>query len=97
MSVKGLRLCAFTAKGTGSIPGGELISHKPRRMAKKMWATLVAETLKSPPAMQQTGSRRSPGERNGYSLQYACLEKFTDRGAWQATVHGVSKESNRTK
>ena len=91
MSVKGLRLCAFTAKGTGSIPGGELISHKPRRMAKKMWATLVAETLKSPPAMQQTGSRRSPGERNGYSLQYSCLENPMDRAAWWATVHRVAK------
>ena len=91
MLVKGLKLCAFTAKGTGSIPGGELISHKPCRMAKKMQATLVAETLKSPPAMQQTGSRRSPGERKGYSLQYSCLENPMDRAAWWATAHGVAQ------
>ena len=37
------------------------------------------------------GSRRSPGGGNGNPLQYSCLEKSMDRGAWPATVHGVSK------
>ena len=37
------------------------------------------------------GLRRSPGERNGYPLHYSCLENFTDRGAWKATVHVVAK------
>ena len=37
------------------------------------------------------GSERSPGEGNGYLLQYSCLEKSMDRGAWQATIHGVAK------
>ena len=37
------------------------------------------------------GSGRSPGEGNGNPLQYSCLENFMDRGAWQATVHGVAK------
>ena len=36
-------------------------------------------------------SGRSPGEGNGYSLQYSCLENPMDRGAWQAIVHGVTK------
>ena len=36
-----------------------------------------------------TGSGRSPGEGNGDPLQYSCLENPMDRGAWQATVHGV--------
>ena len=36
------------------------------------------------------GSGRSPGEGNGYPLQYSCLENPMDRGAWQATVHGVA-------
>ena len=36
-------------------------------------------------------SGRSPGEGNGYPLQYSCLEKNMDRGAWWATVHGVTK------
>jgi len=34
---------------------------------------------------------RSPGEENGYSLQYSDLENSKGRGAWQATVHGVTK------
>ena len=34
---------------------------------------------------------RSPGEGNGNPLQYSCLENPMDRGAWQATVHGVTK------
>ena len=34
------------------------------------------------------GSGRSPGEGNGYPLQYSCLGNPTDRGAWRATVHG---------
>ena len=33
----------------------------------------------------------SPRERNGNLLQYSCLENSMDRGAWQATVHGVTK------
>ena len=37
------------------------------------------------------GSARSPGEGNGNPLQYSCLENPMDGGAWQATVHGVSK------
>ena len=37
------------------------------------------------------GSGRSPGEGNGYPLQYSCLENAMDRGAWRAAVHGVPK------
>ena len=39
------------------------------------------------------GLGRSPGERNGYPLQYSCLENSMDRGAWGATVHGVIMSS----
>ena len=38
-----------------------------------------------------TGSGRSPGEGNGNPLQYSCLEKSMDGGAWLVTVHGVTK------
>ena len=37
------------------------------------------------------GSERSPRGGNGDPLQYFCLENSTDRGAWQAAVHGVAK------
>ena len=39
---------------------------------------------------------RSPGERNGNPLQDSCLGNPMNREAWQATVHGVLKESNGT-
>ena len=37
------------------------------------------------------GLGRSPGEGNGNTLQYSCLEDSMDRGVSQATVHGVTK------
>ena len=43
------------------------------------------------------GSGRSPGEGNGNPLQYSCLENPTDRGAWQAAVHGGHTESDTPK
>ena len=41
------------------------------------------------------GLVRSPGEGNGYPLQYSCLENSMDRGAWQATIHRVTKSQTR--
>ena len=38
---------------------------------------------------------RSPREGNGYPLQYSCLENSVNIGAWQATVHGVTKSQTR--
>ena len=43
------------------------------------------------------GSGRSPGGQHGNPLQYSCLENSLDRGAWQATVHGVAKSQVRLK
>jgi len=37
-------------------------------------------------------SGRSPGEENGNSFQYSCLVNPMDREAWQAVVHGLTKE-----
>ena len=42
-----------------------------------------------------SGLGRSPGEGNGYPLQYSCLENSMDRGGWQATVHGVTKSQTQ--
>ena len=41
------------------------------------------------------GSGRSTGEGNGKPLQYSCLENTMNRGAWRATVHGVTKSQTR--
>ena len=41
------------------------------------------------------GSGRSPGIGNGNPLRYSCLENSMDRGAWQATVPGVSKSGTQ--
>ena len=57
-------------------------------------ASLLAQMVKSACSVGDPGSipglGRFPGEENGNSLQY-CLENAMDRGAWQATVHGVEK------
>ena len=42
------------------------------------------------------GLRRSLGEGDGNPLQYSCLKNPMDRGAWQATVHGITKEPDMT-
>ena len=42
------------------------------------------------------GSGRPPGEGNGNPLQYFCLGHPVDRRAWPATVHGVTKELDKT-
>ena len=39
----------------------------------------------------------TPGGGNGNPLQYSCLENSTDRGAWQATVYGVTQSRTRLK
>ena len=44
-----------------------------------------------------SGFGRSPGERNGTSLQYSGLENPMGRGAWQATVHRVPKSWTQLK
>ena len=67
------------------------------------WASQVVSVVKNPPANAGDvrdaglipGSGRSPGGGHGNSLQYSCLENLMNRGAWQATVHGVTE--NRTR
>ena len=62
-------------------PGGSVVKNPPANAGD---ATLIH------------GSGRSPGGGNGNPLQNSCLGNPMDRGAWQATVHGVAKESDTT-
>ena len=60
-----------------------------------MCASLVAQMVESAcnagdPGLIP-GSRRSPGEGKGNSLQYSSLENAMNREAWRATVHGIAK------
>ena len=48
-----------------------------------------ARSVEDPGLIPELG--RSPGEEHGNQLQYSCLENSRDRGAWQATVHGVAE------
>ena len=68
-------------------------------------ASLVAQTVKNLPAIAGDlglvpGLERFPGEGNGNALQYPCLEDSMGKGAWRATVHGITKSqiglSNQT-
>ena len=66
------------------------------RIVSHDWASLIAQSVKNLPAMQETwlqflGQEDSPGEGNGNPLQNSCLENPMDRGAWWATVHKVTR------
>ena len=61
-----------------------------------MRASLVVQTVKNLPAVQETQLQSliqedPPGEENDNPLQYSCWENPMDRGAWWAIVHGVTK------
>ena len=70
-----------------------------------LWGFPGGSIVKNPPANvgdprdlgSIPGLERSYGGRNGNLLQYSFLGNPMDRGAWQATVHGVAKESDTAK
>ena len=67
--------------GGSGFPGGSVVKNPPAN----------AGDVGSIP-----GLGRSPGDGNGNPLQYSCLGNPVDRGEWQATVHGVTKELDTT-
>ena len=78
------------------------ISREGTRERGAQWASLVAQLVKNPPAMQESayntggvgsipGLGRSPGGGNSNPLQYSCLGNPMDRGFWWATVYGVTR------
>ena len=64
-------------------PGGAVVKNPPANAGDTRDTGLIP------------GSKRSPGEGNDNPFQYSCLENFMDRGAWWATVHGVTKSQTR--
>ena len=64
-----------------------------------IWASLVDQMVESACNVRNTGlipgSGRFPGKGNGNPLQYSCLGNPRARGAWQATVYGVTKSQTR--
>ena len=60
-------------------PGGSVVKNLPANARDTRDVGLVP------------GSGRSPGGGTGNQLQCSCLDNLIERGAWQATVHGVSK------
>ena len=55
-----------------------------------------ARDLRDPGSIPESG--RTPGEGNGNPLHYSCLENPTeDRGAWQTTVHRVSRQTRQKR
>ena len=63
-------------RDVGSVPGGSDSKESACNVGDPGWIPVLG---------------RSPGERNDNPLQYSCLENSTDRGAWWAVVHGVTK------
>ena len=62
-----------------SFPGGIVVTNLPANTGATRDSALIPE------------SGRSPGGGNGNPLQYSCLESSMNRGAWQTTVHEVTK------
>ena len=92
-------------RGSWDFPVYQLPSEagsNPSRSPGYTWASQMVLVVKIPPANAEDvgwipGLGRSPGEGNGNPLQYSCLGYPLDRGAWQATVHGVTKELDMTQ
>ena len=57
---------------------------------KEIFSTL-SHTFNSFGESEATHTGMSPGEEHGNPLEYSCLENFLDRGAWWATVHGITQ------
>ena len=80
----GCSIKIFLVKGERDFPGGSEVKNSP------------ADVGDSGDPGLTSGLERSPGEGNGNSLQYSCLETPMDGGAWRATIHGVA-ESDTTE
>ena len=67
------------------------------RKGRTSQVALVVKNLPANAGDPVSGSGRSPGGGHGNPRQYSCPENSMDRGAWQTTVHGVTKSQTRLK
>ena len=86
-------LCFFQ----GICPGVGLLGHvvAPGLPGGRVVKNLPASAGDASDVGSVPGLGRSPGVEDGNPLQYSCLEKSMDRGAWWATVHGVTKSQTQ--
>ena len=89
------------ARGSGGTPGKEFILVEGTESGRTS-QVLVVKNLPANAGDERDmglipGLGRSAGVRNGNPLRYSCLENPMDRGAWSATVHGVTKSRTRLK
>ena len=82
MTISSEILLIFRDQRPGGFPGGSVVKNLPAN----------AEDMGLIP-----GLGRSPAEGNGNPLQYSCLGNPMGRGAWLATGHGVTEESDMTQ
>ena len=68
-----------------SFPGGSVIENLPASAGDSGGTGLIP------------GLGRAPGGENNIAFEFSCLEDSMDRGAWRATVGGVTKSQTRTE
>ena len=98
--VKDRKACMLQSMGLQRVRHN-LVAEQKQETPATMRGFPGGSVVKNPPANTGdvgliAGSGRSPGEGNGNPLQYSGLENPMNRGAWQATVHGIAKESDTT-
>ena len=94
--VQCLRLCAPNVGSLGLIPGQETRSHRPQLFGFPAGSDSKESACNVGHPGLISGSSRSPGKGTDNPYQNSCLENRMDRGAWRATVHGVT-ESDMTE
>ena len=69
----------------------KILTHSYSTLGLPWWFTVKNLLVNAGYVGSIPGSGRSPGEGNGYPLQYFCLGNPMNRGAWWATVHGAAE------
>ena len=91
MGVQGTRLSTSTGYNSPENHLKVIVCLRIEYSGDPCWASSKESACHAGDAGSVPGSGRSPAEGNGNPLQYSCLENPMDRGAWWATVHGVTR------